>query len=210
MRWWWPVAIVGLVAVSSELAAADNLRGSRASVALQLRVAHENDFTLLRTAADVGRFVGLGLLVPVAGNRDFRLSGVGFPVARPETRTFVRRLASQYRRACGEKLVVTSLTRPKSRQPANALRRSVHRTGMGVDLRRSRHSACRGWLERVLRSLERKGVIEATRERHPAHYHVAVFPKRYRRYVARLEQARTPPRRPALTARLQRLRGGDS
>jgi hypothetical protein len=181
------IATIGLIAVWSSLAAADALRGSKASIGLQVRIALENDFTLLDTSSEVRRFVALGRLVRVTENSDLRLSGVAFPVARPEVRTFVRRLASQYRRACGEKLVVTSLTRPKSRQPTNAHRRSVHRTGMGVDLRRSRNARCRSWLERVLRSLEKRGVIEATREHRPSHYHVAVFPKRYRHYVVQLE-----------------------
>ena len=37
---------------------------------------------------------------------------VSFPFARPEVELFVQRLSGQYRRACGEQLVVTSLTRP--------------------------------------------------------------------------------------------------
>jgi len=38
----------------------------------------------------------------------------------------------------------------------------------------------------VLTSLEGSGVLEATRERYPAHYHVALFPKPYAAYVQRL------------------------
>ena len=37
--------------------------------------------------------------------------------ARPEVVLFLERLGKQYREACGEPLVVTSLTRPKSSQP---------------------------------------------------------------------------------------------
>ncbi len=80
-----------------------------------------------------------GYLVQVRANRDFDLHGVSYPFARPETRTFTLRLANQYRLACGEKLVVTSLTRPLSRQPRNASSRSVHPTGMALDVRRSNH-----------------------------------------------------------------------
>ena len=57
---------------------------------------------------------------------------------------------------------------------------------MAIDLRRSSRPACRRWLEDVLLSLEERGVLEATRERRPAHYHVAIFPKPYARYVDQL------------------------
>jgi LysM repeat protein len=43
----------------------------------------------------------------------------------------------------------------------------------------------------VLLSLEGSGILEATREHYPAHYHVAVFPQRYRTYVAALEKRST-------------------
>jgi hypothetical protein len=57
--------------------------------------------------------------------------------------TFVERLSSQYHNACGERLVVTSLTRPASEQPRNASDRSVHPTGMAIDLRLSTKGTCR-------------------------------------------------------------------
>ena len=64
---------------------------------------------------------------------------------------------------------------------------SVHPTGMAADLRRSDSSGCRQWLETVLLDLEGKGVIEATREQYPPHYHVAVFPNPYLQYLASRE-----------------------
>ncbi len=119
-------------------------------------------------------------------NRDFTLHAVSFPYARPEVELFVRRLSSQYRRACGEQLVVTSLTRPTTRQPRNASDRSVHPTGMALDLRYSGDRNCRAWLQQVLMDLERAGILEATLERRPVHYHVALFPRQYAAYVDRL------------------------
>jgi nucleoid-associated protein YgaU len=157
----------------------------------QERQARYHDFSYLRDAAQVKRFVSGGYLVPVRGNSNYRLKGVSFPYARPEARLFIERLSNQYRNACGEQLVVTSLTRTLDRQPRNASTRSVHPTGMAVDLRRSNSSACRNWLERVLLSLEEQGVLEATRERRPPHYHIAIFPKTYSSYVTQLAQ-RTP------------------
>ena len=132
------------------------------------------------------RFVSLRLLVPLKGGRNYEVDGASFPYGRREVKNFVRRLARQYHEACGEKLVITSLTRPLSRQPVNAARLSVHPTGMALDLRQSDRAPCRGWIEDTLLALEAAGVLEATHEHHPPHYHVAVFPKRYRRYVTRL------------------------
>jgi LysM repeat protein len=175
-------------------AAADgqSLQGSAASLDVQNRIARQHDFTYIDTPSRVGYFADQGWLVPVRATGDFVLdSQVSHPYARPEVALFVRRLGSQYRAACGEQLVVTSLTRPTSRQPHNASDRSVHPTGMAVDLRYSRNGACRAWLEGVLTSLERQGVLEATRERSPVHYHVAIFPQQYSAYVATLENQQT-------------------
>ena len=62
--------------------------------------------------------VEAGRLVKVDGNDDYRLAGVSYPYAQPEVKLFVERLAADYHATCGEQLVVTSLTRPISRQPA--------------------------------------------------------------------------------------------
>lgn len=163
--------------------AAQSLRGSRASLDRQNRQAREHDFTFLRRAPQVERFVDAGLLLPLEGGDHYRLHDVSFGVARPEVKLFIERLSAQYADSCGDPLVVTSLTRPASHQPANASPRSVHPTGMAVDLRVP-DPPCRRWLEAVLVSLERRRVIEATLERSPAHYHVAVFPDRYLAYVS--------------------------
>ena len=124
----------------------------------------------------------------VRGNRDFTLHDVSYPYARPQVGLFLRRLGRQYRSACGEQLVVTSLTRPKNYQPRNASPRSVHPTGMALDLRRPNSWKCRSWLESVLVTLEARGVLEANYERRPPHYHVAVFPDQYLRYVERIAE----------------------
>jgi hypothetical protein len=84
-------------------------------------------------------------------------------------------LAAAYRAGCGERLVVTSGARPLARQPRNASPKSVHPTGMAVDFRRPRTPACLTWLRKALVDLEGTGAIEATEERHPAHFHVAVL-----------------------------------
>jgi nucleoid-associated protein YgaU len=186
---------------------AQSLQGSRASVDLQYRMAQAHDYTLIDTPARVRHFAEQGWLVPVRSGRDFVVKNdVSFPYARPEVKLFIERLGTQYRTACGEQLVVTSLTRPASRQPANASDRSVHPTGMALDIRYSWDGNCRRWLEGVLLSLERQGVLEATLERRPRHYHVALFPKQYGQYLA------TRSAQPAEASDVQayRVQRGDS
>lgn len=161
-----------------------SLSGSKASMVRQNRQANQHDYTFLRTSSQVHEFVRQGRLVRLSGNSSYRVVDVSFPYARPEVKTFVQRLASQYRSACGEPLVVTSLTRPASRQPRNASPLSVHPTGMAVDLRASNRPACRAFLEKTLLTLEARGVLEATKERHPLHYHVSLYPKPYTRYLS--------------------------
>ena len=180
-----PLLAAGLLLGGVQGISAQSLRGSSASLDRQVAQARRHDFTHLTGPAQLRRFVDAGLLVHVAGNRDYTLVDVSFPFARPEVRLFIERLSSQYRRACNERLVVTSLTRPLSHQPRNASDRSVHPTGMAIDLRVPA-GRCRGWLEAVLLSLEARGVLEATRERRPPHYHVAVYPKPYAAYVRAL------------------------
>jgi hypothetical protein len=167
-------------------AAAQSLRGSRASLDRQNREASLHDFTYLREPRQLERFVDAGLLVPVEGNGDYALADVSYEVARPEVRLFIERLSRQYHAACGEPLVVTSLTRPQSSQPPNASPLSVHPTGMALDLRRPAVGGCRRWLESTLLHLEKQKVLDATLERRPPHYHVAVFPADYVAYVSRI------------------------
>lgn len=166
--------------------AAQSLRGSVRSLDLQNRIARQHDFTYLRSTNHVKRFVNAGYLVPMTSSESVLVNRVSFPYTRPEVRLFIDRLGTQYRAACGERLVVTSLTRPRSRQPGNASPRSVHPTGMAVDLRRSGRASCRRWLEQTLLYLEEQNVLEATRERRPPHYHVAIFPQPYATYVERV------------------------
>ncbi len=166
-------------------AAGQSLKGGMGAMEAQNRRAHLYDYTFLTSPAHVRRFVELGLLVELKGNRDYRLDNeVSFPYAREEVKTFIERLGRQYRAACGEQLVVTSLTRPLNRQPRNSSSLSVHPTGMAVDLRRSNKRACRRWIEDVLLHLEGIGTVEATYERRPPHYHVAVYTQEYARYAA--------------------------
>jgi LysM repeat protein len=179
------VSLLALTVSAAPVVRAQSLLGSRDSLLRQNEEARDHDFSYLRTASDVRDFARRGLLVRLKGNSDYRLAtdSVSFPYARPEVKLFIERLADQYHGACGERLTVTSLTRPITRQPPNASHLSVHPTGMAADLRRSSRASCRQWLEGTLLELEGKGLIEATREQWPPHYHVTLFPNPYLRYL---------------------------
>jgi hypothetical protein len=166
------------LAMTAPPATAQSLQGSHESLMKQNLVASQHDYAYFRTPRDVEQAIASGVLVEVRGNEDYELAGdeVSYHYARPEVGVFLAQLGSGYHAACGERLVVTSLTRPITRQPWNASPLSVHPTGMAVDMRRSMRPACRQWMEATLLALEGEGMIEATREHWPSHYHVAVFP----------------------------------
>jgi hypothetical protein len=167
-------------------AIAGELDGSPRAVKHAHRVARREDYTFLRTAAQVREFVKKAKLERVTSSRHVLVNNVSFPYARPAVKTFIERLGAQYFAVTGERLVITSLTRPLSRQPRNASALSVHPTGMAVDLRIPKNSTKRAWLERTLLALEDEMVLDVTKERSPAHYHVAVFPREYEKYLAKL------------------------
>ncbi|HEU0051648.1 MAG TPA: DUF5715 family protein [Longimicrobium sp.] len=183
------VALTALAAVPARAGVPVSLRGSPESMQRQNAIAKENHLAFVRDRDQLAELEVEGELVPLEGNDHYDVSkGVSAPVARPEVRTFVERLAPQYHEGCGERLVVTSLTRPESTQPSNAHPLSVHPAGMAVDLRISRKADCRRWLEETLLSLEEQGVLDITREVTPPHYHVALFPEAYMAYVARIDK----------------------
>lgn len=177
------LVVTFVIALAGSLEA-QSLRGSSASLAKQNRQVEAHNFSYLKSRHEVERFVRDGLLVPIEGNEDYQWAKVSFPYARPAVKVFLERLGREYRAVCGEPLVVTSLVRPISHQPRNASDRSVHPTGMAVDLRRNNEPKCRSWLESTLLRLEAQGVLEATHEKRPPHYHIALFPKPYTQYLA--------------------------
>lgn len=179
-------AVAGTLSAAPAHAVEPTLRGSPSSMVRQHEVAKASDYSFLRDAAEVKRLAEAGYLQRVKPTDDFRLANVSHPYARPEVVTFIERLSAQYREACNERLVVTSLTRPVGNQPSNAHKLSVHPAGMAVDLRISRDADCRAWLEGTLLALESRSVLDVTRERNPPHYHIAVFPGAYSAYLERV------------------------
>ena len=176
------VSIVALTPVRG--VDAQSLRGSRASIDRMYRQARSERLTFFQTPASVRRAVDARRLVRLEPDSSYELHQVTYPYVRPATRTFVRRISAQYMAACGEPLIVTSAVRPATRQPANSTTRSVHPTGMAVDFRKPQTWECLRWLRGTLLDLEGDGVLEATEEQSPAHFHIAVFPTEYTRYVA--------------------------
>lgn len=181
-----------LFALPMAAAPAATLRGSHASMLRQHEIAIKNEFTFLKTAKQVRDFAASDRLEEVRDTENYLVDGVSFPYARPVVKLFIERLAEQYRAATGDPLVITSLTRPISQQPRNASPLSVHPTGMAVDLRVPENGSARAWLERTLLALEDRGLLDVTREHHPSHYHVAVFPEAYASYVAGVAVATRP------------------
>jgi hypothetical protein len=180
-------ALVGAAAATSlalpSVVEAQSLRGSRSTVARVYERASERGLYFYKTSGGVKTAAEKGRFVRLAGNSNYRLHGVSHPYATPTTRTFVERLAAQYRAGCGEQLVVTSAIRPLAKQPRNSSDYSVHPTGIAVDLRKP-SGKCLTWLRKTLLALEDRGVLDGTEERSPPHFHVVIFPAAYDAYVA--------------------------
>jgi hypothetical protein len=163
-----------LIVFASELGGAQSLRGSRSSVNRMYNRAVSSDLTFLKTPTSLYEAVKDGALVPIGATDDLFLDHVKYPFVLPRTRTVLYDFAARYRASCGERLVVTSAARPQSEQPRNASKRSVHPTGMAVDFRRPA-GPCLTFMRKGLLALEKQGVLEATEERHPVHFHIAVL-----------------------------------
>jgi LysM repeat protein len=155
-------------------AAAQSLRGSQASVQKMYTRAVRNDLEFFSTSKSVYESVRDGELVMLSITMDMTLERVTYPFVLPRTRDVLNVFARNYHQACGERLVVTSAARPRSEQPRNASPQSVHPTGMAIDFRKPSGN-CLTYMRGQLLALEKLGILEATEERHPVHFHVAVL-----------------------------------
>ncbi len=210
------LVLLAALGVGAAPAAAQSLRGSRPSIDRMYQQARNHDLTFYRTGTGVRGAARDGDLVRLSGNEHYRLSGVSYPYVLPSARIFVQRLGAQYHAQCGERLVITSAARPTTLRLANSADRSVHPTGMAVDIRKPRGRGCLAWLRQTLLSLETQGVLEATEENRPPHFHVAIFPTQYRRYVSNQgggggsSEGRTASRTASPNRSTYRVRQGDS
>ena len=176
-------ALVGALVLSCTLSpvlagrlGAQSLRGSQESVDHLYLVARATGLQFHATVRSARRAVAAGDFVPLSGNRDYApKSSMSLPYATAEVRAYIEQLAAEYRAACGERLVVTSALRPTSRRPRNGSVKSVHPTGIAVDVRKPKRRMCRDWLRQLLLQHEREGAIEATEEFRPPHFHIVVL-----------------------------------
>lgn len=164
-----------LTADAAELGA-QTLRGSKAKVDKAYQFARRRGIDFTTSRAEVTSGAREGEYVKLRGGTNYRLKGVTVPYVLPATRDFVVRLSAQYRKACKTPMVVTSAIRPTSLQKRlpNGAAKSVHPTGMAVDLR-APVGSCRPWLRRTLLAESKLGRVDATEERNPAHFHVIVY-----------------------------------
>ncbi|MEZ5572544.1 MAG: DUF5715 family protein [Halioglobus sp.] len=185
------IQMILVLALCGSVVQAQTLKGSRTSIEKQYRAAVSYGFAFVKTASSLKSHMSTNQLIRVTPDRYIELHDVSYPYAVPGTKLFLSRLSAQYYNVCGEKLTVTSLLRPRDRQPANSVAHSVHPTGMAVDLRIPSKPQCRSWLEKTLLSLERENVLDVTREHYPPHYHVAVYARDYETRVATLAGGKT-------------------
>ena len=156
--------------------AGQSLRGSQASVDHLYLVARASGLQFHATVSSARRAVAAGEFVELSGNDDYVAKRrMPLPYATAETRAYIEHLAAEYHSACGERLVVTSALRPMSRRPRNGSVKSVHPTGIAVDVRKPTRRLCRDWLRQLLLQHEREGTIEATEEYRPPHFHIVVL-----------------------------------
>lgn len=208
-----------LLPIASATSDAQSLRGSRVKVQRVHNHAVRAGYDFYRTPTAIRKGTQSGQLVRLESDANYAVhTGVRWPYVQPAVKTFVDRLAAQYRSACGERLVVTSAVRPINAQPMNASDRSVHPTGMALDFRKP-SGKCLTWLRATLVSLDRQGLISATEEFRPPHFHVAVYPVPYADYIEGLTKqviatsnrptasGRTPATVSAATRRYQVRRG---
>lgn len=188
---------------------AQSLTGSRAKVERVHSHAVTEGFEFHPTSRSITSAVDNAALVRLNGSASYRVNaGVRWPYVQPAVKVFVERLSTQYQAACGEQMVVTSAVRPLNEQPWNASPQSVHPTGIAVDLRKPR-GRCLTWLRSTLRSLQSSGMIDATEEFRPPHFHVVVYPGPYGRYVTE-RTGRTIAVAAAGSTERYRVRSGDT
>lgn len=184
-----PLVALLLGTLAAAPVSAQTLRGSQTAVDESYEHAQRRGLTFHRTGRTVRNAAAAGHFVRLGGNADYRVAGVTYPYVLASTRRVVERLAGEYRDVCRERMTVTSAVRPSSRQPRNASEKSVHPTGLAIDLRKPRGSGCRNWLRQRLLELEADGVVDATEEYRPPHFHVVVY-----------QPMPAPRRRPLATA----------
>jgi hypothetical protein len=164
------------------------LTGSPEAVKRAYDYAATSGFRFAETGRDIRQaawwpLFGEKRLTRLRDNRYLTLHDVSYPYLVRDAALYVRRLSEQHFARCGQPLVVTSASRPQAEQPWNASTHSVHPAGIAVDFRLTR-DACQAWLEDALLYGERHGFVDVTKEQRPPHFHVVIFPREYRQWLA--------------------------
>lgn len=140
-----------------------------------------------------------GVLVELEENEYIKFFNVTRPFVLPVVKRFVERLAIEYTAVGCGRLGVNGAARDIAYQAkfSNSHPKSVHPTGMAVDLRRETPKSteainCQSWLDRVLLSIEKSKRLDVTFEKHPAHYHVVVVPDAYEDFLERKKDELDP------------------
>lgn len=197
-------------------ATAQSLSGfSDNGLAREVAATQQYNLTRLTDQKHLRQFLDAQILVrvPMRGTGfelDYRIGGHAnanahlYRTARPYTKRFVTRLGAQFAiRFPGRRFVVTSLARTcayqerlRRRNPnAAPCEKTSHTTGATIDIRwLELRRAERRWMESVMLSLERQGLVQATKELGQPVYHVMVYPPYRAHHSSLVSVARSRPR----------------
>lgn len=169
---------------------AGNLKGSRASMAVQNWEAERSELSYIEDDASLERMVKGGYLVPIPDTVGITIDprlDLKWRFVRPWVATFLHELGRDFYKEFREQLQINSAVRTVERQeelrrgngnaaPPEGRRRSVHPTGAAIDIAKlGRTTAETAWLRKRLSQLETDDRVEATEERRQAVFHVMVF-----------------------------------
>jgi len=163
------------------------LNGSKDAVIGAFTYAKDSGYEFAATESRLIEMVEEGTLVELEETDSLRFNHVSRPYVLPVVAKFLYRLADQYYygQKCGP-LVLNGAARDLEFQAtlSNGSNKSVHPTGMAVDLKSTGMSdSCHEWLEDTLLEIETARRIDSTEEHSPAHYHVVVAPHEYERWL---------------------------
>src|SRR3712207_1714419 len=113
-------------ATLAKSARAQSLRGSTSSVNRMYYHAVDHGYYFYKTGSGLKKAANDGRFVRLSTTANYRVAGASYPYVQEAAKLFVDRLGRQYLSACGERMVVTSAARPKSRRLANSVDKSVH------------------------------------------------------------------------------------
>lgn len=166
-------------------AAAENLSDTE----IAHNYAIEHGIPVIKTVTEVKDLVISGYLQPLIGDRtcyDTVTREMKYPFALPQTVQFIEILCQQYITVCPEILYISSAVRSDDYNATinGASPDSAHRTGMSVDITKSKNIPCKNWLRSQLDLLQSEGMIVYHEAFSPDHFHTTVLPHHFNPEVA--------------------------